>query len=165
MSKANQFRNNVSLKNNDDAVSPVIGTILMVAVTVILAAVIAAFVFGFTGQMPKAPKVAYVDMTRDATGITLTNINTVAELSNVEIWINDELTALVADGTLVVCYKDATAASKYSGTAADGGINTCLSFLNGRVTLDGATYPSPTHITLKASINGAPSQVIEEFNI
>ena len=30
-------------KNNDEAVSPVIGVILMVAITVILAAVIAAF--------------------------------------------------------------------------------------------------------------------------
>ncbi len=33
-------------KSKEDAVSPVIGVILMVAVTVILAAVIAAFVFG-----------------------------------------------------------------------------------------------------------------------
>jgi len=34
---------------NDEAVSPVIGVILMVAITVILAAVIAAFVFGMAG--------------------------------------------------------------------------------------------------------------------
>ncbi|MCQ8894800.1 MAG: type IV pilin N-terminal domain-containing protein [Methanolinea sp.] len=34
---------------NDEAVSPVIGVILMVAITVILAAVIAAFVFGLAG--------------------------------------------------------------------------------------------------------------------
>ena len=33
-------------KQNEEAVSPVIGVILMVAITVILAAVIAAFVFG-----------------------------------------------------------------------------------------------------------------------
>jgi len=36
-----------SLKNDKQAVSPVIGVILMVAITVILAAVIAAFVFGY----------------------------------------------------------------------------------------------------------------------
>lgn len=36
---------------NEEAVSPVIGVILMVAITVILAAVIAAFVFGMTGNM------------------------------------------------------------------------------------------------------------------
>ncbi|WP_292521488.1 type IV pilin N-terminal domain-containing protein [Methanoculleus sp.] len=36
----------LNFKQNEDAVSPVIGVILMVAITVILAAVIAAFVFG-----------------------------------------------------------------------------------------------------------------------
>jgi len=36
---------------NEDAVSPVIGVILMVAITVILAAVIAAFVFGMAGNV------------------------------------------------------------------------------------------------------------------
>ncbi len=41
---------------NDEAVSPVIGVILMVAITVILAAVIAAFVFGM-GTPTKAPQV------------------------------------------------------------------------------------------------------------
>jgi flagellin-like protein len=35
---------------NEEAVSPVIGVILMVAITVILAAVIAAFVFGMAGS-------------------------------------------------------------------------------------------------------------------
>ena len=51
MSKANQF-----LKE-EDAVSPVIGVILMVAITVILAAVIAAFVFGM-GPPEQAPQAA-----------------------------------------------------------------------------------------------------------
>jgi flagellin-like protein len=36
----------MKFRENEDAVSPVIGVILMVAITVILAAVIAAFVFG-----------------------------------------------------------------------------------------------------------------------
>lgn len=37
---------------NEEAVSPVIGVILMVAITVILAAVIAAFVFGMSESIP-----------------------------------------------------------------------------------------------------------------
>jgi len=41
---------------NEEAVSPVIGVILMVAITVILAAVIAAFVFNMTGNMPDTTK-------------------------------------------------------------------------------------------------------------
>lgn len=45
---------------NEDAVSPVIGVILMVAITVILAAVIAAFVFGLGGQQTAAPTASIV---------------------------------------------------------------------------------------------------------
>jgi flagellin-like protein len=43
---------------NDEAVSPVIGVILMVTITVILAAVIAAFVFGMAGNISKTKVVA-----------------------------------------------------------------------------------------------------------
>ena len=43
---------------NEDAVSPVIGVILMVAITVILAAVIAAFVFGMAGNIQKTKVVS-----------------------------------------------------------------------------------------------------------
>ena len=43
---------------NDEAVSPVIGVVLMVAITVILAAVIATFVFGSTGSVQKTKIVA-----------------------------------------------------------------------------------------------------------
>jgi len=43
------------LFNDDDAVSPVIGVILMVAITVILAAVIASFVLGLGDQNNPAP--------------------------------------------------------------------------------------------------------------
>ena len=46
------------ITRNDDGVSPVIGTILMVAITVILAAVIASFVFGSAGNVSKTKIVA-----------------------------------------------------------------------------------------------------------
>ena len=44
-----------NLKNDKRAVSPVIGVILMVAITVILAAVIGAFVFGISPSAEKTP--------------------------------------------------------------------------------------------------------------
>ncbi|WP_440991127.1 type IV pilin [Haloarchaeobius baliensis] len=44
------------LFSNDDAVSPVIGVILMVAITVILAATIGAFVLGIGTQSETAPQ-------------------------------------------------------------------------------------------------------------
>jgi flagellin-like protein len=46
--------------NDDDAVSPVIGVILMVAITVILAAVIATFVLGLGDQVSNtAPQASF----------------------------------------------------------------------------------------------------------
>jgi flagellin-like protein len=45
----------MKFEKNEEAVSPVIGVILMVAITVILAAVIAAFVFNIGGSQEKAP--------------------------------------------------------------------------------------------------------------
>jgi flagellin-like protein len=45
----------MKFRENEDAVSPVIGVILMVAITVILAAVIAAFAFQMTGSI-ETPK-------------------------------------------------------------------------------------------------------------
>ena len=47
-----------TLRKDERAVSPVIGVILMVAITVILAAVIAAFVFGY-GVPTSAPKAQF----------------------------------------------------------------------------------------------------------
>ena len=57
---------------NEDAVSPVIGVILMVAITVILAAVIAAFVFGMAGNVSKTRSVAATAI-KQGGNITVTN--------------------------------------------------------------------------------------------
>jgi archaeal type IV pilus assembly protein PilA len=48
----------VKITKNSEAVSPVIGTILMVAVTVILAAIIAMYVFGVPSNVTKTKVVA-----------------------------------------------------------------------------------------------------------
>ena len=40
-----------SVVKKDDAVSPVIGTILLVAITVVLVAIVAAVVMGMTGGL------------------------------------------------------------------------------------------------------------------
>jgi flagellin-like protein len=45
-------------QRNQEGVSPVIGVILMVAITVVMGAVIAGFAYGFLGNSPKAPNVA-----------------------------------------------------------------------------------------------------------
>ncbi|NOQ33022.1 MAG: type IV pilin [Methanosarcinales archaeon] len=60
-----------SFKKGEDAVSPVIGVILMVAITVILAAVIGAFVFGMGGNVAKT---YIVSVTAAQTGATTVDV-------------------------------------------------------------------------------------------
>ncbi|QIO25415.1 type IV pilin [Haloarcula sp. JP-L23] len=61
------------LLNDDDAVSPVIGVILMVAITVILAAVIATFVLGLGDSVSNtAPQASFSFDYEDESSDTLT---------------------------------------------------------------------------------------------
>lgn len=60
--------------NTENAVSPVIGVLLMVSITIILAAVIAAFIFGMANQMPQNNIVGVTVVKNSATQATVTNI-------------------------------------------------------------------------------------------
>lgn len=65
------------LFSDDDAVSPVIGVILMVAITVILAAVIGAFVLNIGGSQEQVPQASWAaDYSSDASG---NNVLTVSQ--------------------------------------------------------------------------------------
>ncbi|WP_324760390.1 type IV pilin N-terminal domain-containing protein [Haloarcula montana] len=62
------------LFNDDDAVSPVIGVILMVAITVILAAVIASFVLGLGDQTQSAtPQASFSFDYESGTSLSVTH--------------------------------------------------------------------------------------------
>ena len=62
------------LFNDDDAVSPVIGVILMVAITVILAAVIASFVLGLGSETgPAAPQASWEFSSSSSSQFTITH--------------------------------------------------------------------------------------------
>jgi len=82
---------------DERAVSPVIGVILMVAITVILAAVIAAFVLdiGDTGEPVQANIDVSVDDTGDDTEVTLT----VTDATNVDNFILTESDGGCGDGS------------------------------------------------------------------
>lgn len=64
--------NKKNLRDDDDAVSPVVGVILMVAITVIMAAVIGAFVYGYGGSMVQTASPAYTVTRANATHVTIT---------------------------------------------------------------------------------------------
>jgi flagellin-like protein len=59
------------LNKNEEGVSPVIGVILMVAITVILAVVIATFVFGMGGSLNEAPPTVSITAQNNAADTTL----------------------------------------------------------------------------------------------
>ena len=61
-----------NFRKEEEAVSPVIGVILMVAITVILAAVIGAFVFGMGGSLKKTYMVGVTATQVDSTTIDVT---------------------------------------------------------------------------------------------
>jgi flagellin-like protein len=60
------------LSSLEDAVSPVIGVVLMVAVTVILAAIFSTFVFGMVTTVPKTKVIAAIVQQPDANNIIVT---------------------------------------------------------------------------------------------
>ncbi|RZH67912.1 type IV pilin [Natrinema altunense] len=87
------------LVGSDDqrAVSPVIGVILMVAITVILAAVIAAFVLDMGGSVQQeAQGAATIDVNEDAQTISVE----VTSLNNAdEIWVRGTADNIVEEDT------------------------------------------------------------------
>jgi flagellin-like protein len=88
-------------KKNEEAVSPVIGVILMVAITVILAAVIAAFVFGMAGNIQKTKVVAATAQRPNATHVSITyNGGQDASSLNLIMWTVNGVSAGVSSGAV-----------------------------------------------------------------
>lgn len=94
MSKANQFL-------DEDAVSPVIGVILMVAITVILAAVIAAFVFGM-GPPEQAPQASLRGSADMSVSNTTASIVKLEHQGGDQVVMADANTKIVVDGETAV---------------------------------------------------------------
>jgi archaeal type IV pilus assembly protein PilA len=120
----------INTRKNDEAVSPVIGVILMVAITVILAAVIAAFVFGMAGSITKTKVVAVTVQKPDASNIYVTyqGGQDASMLTGARVSINEldlaSINKMASDpylkvGTSVTYTKDPTAVAggtKYIGS-------------------------------------------------
>jgi len=132
------------VRKDEKAVSPVIGVILMVAITVIQAAVIANFVFELAGEVKKAPITGLTvtdatDKLGDADGESVLYIDHVGgddvKLSEVTILVKDAVT-----GTLIDKW---VAPSTLSDTAGSNG--------NLKATIDGtdAIFSTGERITIK----------------
>jgi flagellin-like protein len=122
----------MKFNKNDEAVSPVIGVILMVAITVILAAVIAAFVFGMAGGISNTKNVAATAAQQGANTIIVTyqGGQDAADLSLVSVNFRD--------GTII----------DMVGTAV------------GTTVIDGGATPGQDHVVATATFTDGSKQVI-----
>ncbi len=117
-------KKNLNLKNDKRAVSPVIGVILMVAITVILAAVIGAFVFGLgpsTGEV--APQANLVTSSMTDTGFTLEhNGGDAVNLSQCKLFVAGSL--IGTPGWTTTDLFEVGETESISATIADGNLIT-----------------------------------------
>ncbi len=91
-----------AIRKDAEGVSPVIATILMVAITVVLAAVLYVMVLGFGGDTTQTPTTS---LTKDS--VTAGQKLTFAPVSVDTQW--DDITILLSDGTDTVQWTPATA--------------------------------------------------------
>jgi flagellin-like protein len=133
------LRLNKMLKKREDAVSPVIGVILMVAITVILAAVIAAFVFGMASGISKTKTVA---ATARQMGTTI-----------VVTWQGGQDNAMVMNYNISVVNASGSTANSYFNPATTGN-TTIIS------TPAGIGSPNQDHVTVIANFSDGTSQVV-----
>jgi len=140
-------------RKNEEAVSPVIGVILMVAITVILAAVIAAFVFGMAGNIQKTKVVAATEKRINSTYVTATFQGGQDAGSLVSInWS--------VDGSLGTVYIPASSTGGLQATPATNGI------LNvGSVVVIPASNPGKNHIVGIGTFVDGSNQVIVDTTL
>jgi len=149
-------------RKNDEAVSPVIGVILMVAITVILAAVIAAFVFGMSGNISKTKTVALTVQKESGAAITIMNNG------GQDAALLTGLTINTAPASTAVCtFTDTTnligTGSVATGPCIVGITGTALSIPVGdSVLIKGAptTFNQKTKVTAVGLFNDGSNQVL-----
>ena len=128
----------------EDAVSPVIGVILMVAITVILAAVIAAFVFGMAGSVKKTRTVA-ATATQSGSNIVVTYQGGPDQLDVTPNSLN--ITIIASTGVVIVRPNVPAGAFNYETTV-------------GNATSFGGGTSGHDHVTAAVSFNDGTGQVI-----
>ena len=156
----------VYTRKNDEAVSPVIGVILMVAITVILAAVIAAFVFGMSGNISKTKTVAITVQKLDASNITIMNNGgqDASSLTQIDVTTSPNAAtqcAIPASGTL-----GAATAGKCSATLANTGAGTSIPVGSTmRVTGGTNSYSGKTQVVAVGTFNDGSNQVLLDTSV
>ena len=126
------------LSGDNRGVSPVIGVILMVAITVILAAVIGGFVLGLGGDLQSAPQAQIsIDAATGNTGITISHDGGDAMTST------DLIVSYEGDSTGTADFK---ADGSFSGDEFSVGDSSTFTSITGDVTVQLIHEPSESVI-------------------
>lgn len=150
-------------KKNEEAVSPVIGVILMVAITVILAAVIAAFVFGMAGNIQKTKVVAATEQRNSSAYVIVTyqGGQDAMSLTRIAFTVDGENTTLPAaqfsstNNLLVADGNNAVVARSGSSDPIPVGASILISAAN----------PGKNHIVGIGTFNDGSNQVIVDSTL
>lgn len=101
-----------------DGVSPVIGVILMVAITVILAAVIGTFVLGLADDLDQDAQAAVTFDQEEGTSVTV-QVNSVQSADDLDVRVSDDGSGSSATYDLGASAGDSVSLANASGSEAD----------------------------------------------
>ncbi len=148
------------LFDDDRGVSPVIGVILMVAITVILAAVIASFVLGLGDTSESAPSVAWEYDYSESTGnLTVTN-NGGESFDPARVDLQFDSIGSVPLSATITSNKNVTSTSIGSPSQAGDSITIDLTNDNGKGAADaGGTTNFELDITFTSEDGGTSSKI------
>jgi len=93
--------------NNEEAVSPVIAVILMVAITVVMAAVLYAWLGGIIGGSPKSPPTGSMMVENDGTDVwkvSIIKMNPTVSITSVHWYLLDISDFTQVDGMVSDIY-------------------------------------------------------------
>ena len=155
------FESMVYTRKNDEAVSPVIGVILMVAITVILAAVIAAFVFGMSGNINKTKVVA---ITADRPSSTTVRVMNQGGQDNPSF--DYGVMSLKDPAGAVIAATFASAGQFNNGTTiATTGVNALGSGVGNTLTATLTTYTGKVQVVVVGTFTDNTKQVLLDTNL
>jgi len=133
------------LLDDDQAVSPVIGVILMVAITVILAAVIGTFVLGLGDQVESTTPQASFGFEAGTTNIQnegsgYTEVKTMEITHESGDTIDDADLKVSVDGVQAYSFSSNTTADTFTSDVSAGSSTTIIAATNEDVEIDTDTY-------------------------
>ncbi len=148
------------LFDDDRAVSPVIGVILMVAITVILAAVIGTFVLGLGDQLQAtAPQASFgFDTSSDQSEVTITHESgDTIGASNVKISATDNFTAGGVTNTASATWNE------FDGTNSEVSAGSSVTIVHDDA--DGSTFAGETVRVIFDNPDADSSSTLGKFEV